>query len=85
MVFRLKSLYFFPGAPSLGYSGLKSTKANRAELLRSATPYAHEQVRTAKQHVEPIHVLGNSAVRCLAVSELPLHDQERMFNLASDR
>ena len=55
---------------------MKSPKANRAELLHSAAPYAHEQVRTTKQHVEPIHVLGNSAISCLAVSELPLHDQE---------
>ena len=64
---------------------MKSPKANRAELLHSAAPYAHEQVRTTKQHVEPIHVPGNSAISCLAVSELPLHDQEWMFHLAPDR
>ncbi len=50
----LNDFVLFPGAPSVGHSGLKSTKANRAELFRSVTPYAHEQVRTSKQHVEPI-------------------------------
>ena len=35
--------------------------------------------------MEPIHVLGNSPIRCLAVSELPLDDQEHVFDLASYR
>ena len=43
--------------------------------------YAHEQIRTSEQHVESIHVFGNSPIRCFAVSELPLHDQKRMFHL----
>ena len=69
--------------PVSGHPGQKSPKANRAELIGSAATYAHEQVRTAKQHIEPIHVLSNSPIRRLAVSELPLDDQERMFDLAS--
>ena len=35
--------------------------------------------------MEPIHVLGNSPIRCLAVSKLPLDNQEHVLDLASDR
>ena len=32
--------------------------------------------------MEPVHVLNNSAVRCLTIPELPLDDQERVLHLA---
>ena len=54
------------------------------ELCRPASTDAHDQVRTPKQHVEPVHVPGDSPIRRLAVAKLPLDDQERMFNLAAN-
>lgn len=81
----LNTLYFLPKAPVWGQSWQKSPKANRAELFCSAAAYAHDQVRTAKQHVKPVHVLGNSAICCFAVSELPFHDQKRMLHFTPNR
>ena len=52
------------------------------KLSRTSSAYALYQVGTGKQGEEAIHVLGNSTVRCFAVSELPLDDQERVLDFA---
>ena len=81
----LNTLYFLPKAPVWGQSWQKSPKANRAELFCSAAAYAHDQVRTAKQHVKPVHVLGNATVCNFPIPEIPLDYEKGVLYLTANR
>ena len=45
---------------------------------------AHQEVGAGKQDVETVHVLCKAAVRHLAVSKIPLDDEEDVLHLAAN-
>ena len=43
------------------------------------------EIRTGKQDVKPVHVLGYTSISNLGITELLLDNQKGMFHLAADR
>ena len=51
----------------------------------SSSTHTHQQIRTGKEHIQPIQVFCNSSTNYFSVSEQVFHDMEGVFNLAANR
>ena len=63
--------------------GHRSSQANLSELLRPVCPRAHEDIGTGKQHEKAIQILFDPSIHGFGKPELPLDNQEGVFNHAS--
>ena len=68
---------FYGHLPHLG--ALHHTK-----FICSPGPEALHEIHTGEQDMEPVHVLGDTAIYNLGITELPFDNQKRMFHFASD-
>lgn len=76
-------LSVFPFTPFFRPEGHRSPKANLSELLRPAYPRTHEDIGAGEQHVQAVQILPDPPVHGFGKPELPLDDQEGMFDHAS--
>ena len=64
---------------------LKMGALHHAKLISAPGPEAFYKICTGEQDMKSVHVFRNTTVHDFGITELPLNDQERMLDFASNR